>query len=418
MKELSVVLGGKKVGVLSQDSEGEMSFAYDSNVSEILSLSMEDRSKIYSHNICEAFFGGLLPESGMVKYLIAAKYHISASNSFSLLEAIGADCAGAIAFYPDIYMSKYAGKYPMRGNILSKKDIDRLISELPEKPLLTGIDGMRLSLAGAQDKTSICMINNKFATPIGECPTTHIIKTEIKGLRSTVENEFFCLSLAKELGIDTVNIDIGVAGNIKFLLIERFDRKIEQINKVAFLSRIHQEDFCQALGVRASKKYQLEGGPGIESCLEIVNKLSKPAVEKTRFMEYLLFNLISENNDAHGKNYSIFHHEEGNVTLTPIYDVLCTSIYEKLSIKMAMKIGNSYLFSELKNSDFEPICEKGDFSPKLLKNIVNKFGRKIVAASQKTLDKLKAYPHNLDIEIAQKISQKMIRNIEFLDQML
>ena len=417
MKELSVVLGGRKIGILSQNSNGRMSFSYQADSSRIVSLSMQDKTKAYSHNLCEAYFGGLLPESDAVKRHIASKYHISASNSFSLLEAIGADCAGAIEFYPDVGVSKYIDKYPLRGHILSEKAINNLISELPEKQLLTSFDDLRLSLAGAQDKTSICMINKKFATPVDNCPTTHIIKPEIKGLRSSVENEFFCLSLAKALGINAVNVDIGIADKTKFLLIERFDRIKEKINDIAFLSRIHQEDFCQALGVSASQKYENEGGPGILECLKLIDNLSKPALEKTSFIEYFLFNLMVGNNDAHGKNYSIFHHDDGSIALTPIYDVLCTTIYETLSKKMAMKIGTTYLFSAIKKSDFESIFDKGEFSSKLLQNIISQYGKKIEKASQKVINIMKAHHIKLDMEFVHRLEENNLRNLEMLSRL-
>ena len=370
-KTLQVRLNNKFVGVLQQDQNGKLIFQYAEKAHQPLSLSLPLRSnRYYSNKECKGFFNGLLPESDNVRKAIGKKYGVSPRNDFSLLKAIGYDCAGAVSF-TDVMVGKtpldeLPEYFEIEGKIFSDAELEKFITELPKKPLALGADGMRLSLAGAQDKTAIVLIDNKVAIPALEVPTTHILKPAIADLKETVENEYICMKAASLLGISVPEIEIRKVNGIKYFLIERYDRDI----KNGKLKRIHQEDFCQASNVVSAFKYQAEGGVSFADCFEVLKKTSRPAVSIVKFLNMMVFNYLIGNNDAHGKNFSILHYPDGKIELAPAYDILSTQVYKDLSSKMAMKIGGHYEPKNIYPRHFERFANEVGISYVQLKKII------------------------------------------------
>ena len=374
-KTLQVRLNNKFVGVLQQDKNGKLIFQYHEKAQQPLSLSLplessDNPNKIYKNDKCKGFFNGLLPESDNVRKAIGKKYGVSPRNDFSLLKAIGYDCAGAVSF-TDIMVGEtpldnLPEYFEIDGKILSDSELEKFITELPKKPLALGADGMRLSLAGAQDKTAVVLIDNKVAIPALEVPTTHILKPAIADLKETVENEYICMKAATLLGISVPEIEIRNVNGIKYFLIKRYDREI----KNGKLKRIHQEDFCQASNVVSAFKYQAEGGVSFADCFEVLKKTSRPAVSIVKFLNMMVFNYLIGNNDAHGKNFSILHSPEGKIELAPAYDILSTQVYKDLTSKMAMKIGGHYEPKNIYPRHFEKFANEVGISYVQLKKII------------------------------------------------
>lgn len=296
---------------------------------------MPIRKEAYDDQPCEAFFGGLLPESEIVKRLIAKKYGISPNNSFALLRAIGYDCAGAISCHAMDDPLLDQTSTPLSGRIITEEELYQHIKELPKQPLFMNVEGLKLSLAGAQDKAAICMINSEIAFPENNCPTTHILKPASPHFEGITENEYFVMRIAKQIGLPVPEITFKKIRDITFLLIERYDRKIKNHH----IECIHQEDFCQALGVLSTRKYQNDGGPGFSDCFNLLNTTTQPAIDRNQLASALIFNYLICNMDAHGKNFSLLHHSSSNIRLAPFYDMICTLVYPNLSTRMAMKIG-------------------------------------------------------------------------------
>ncbi|MGA1825420.1 MAG: type II toxin-antitoxin system HipA family toxin, partial [bacterium] len=232
---------------------------------------------------------------------------------------------------------------------------DTMIGNQKKKPLLVGREGMRLSLAGAQDKLPVYSKDNKLYLPQGGAASNSIIKPEIKDVENTVHNEAFCMMLAQRSGFDVPEVKIQQGKN-NFLIIKRYDRK-EEGNKV---TRIHQEDFCQALGVSYNQKYESEGGPGLRDCFNLLDNNSvQPALDKKRLLEFVVFNYYIGNADAHAKNISLLY-ENGNIRLAPFYDLMSTLVYEGLSKKMAMKIGGENRFNWVRKRHWERLAKSID----------------------------------------------------------
>ena len=351
-KELSVRLHGVQVGVLRLVN-GKMEFTYDENAQKPISLSLPLQKEPFKEKVCRAFFGGLLPENPNMRELLAKKYNINVNDDFKLLKEIGRDCAGALSFHEMTEPQKSYQMLKIEGSILSDEELTKYLEELPYRPYL----GKRLSLAGAQEKTAVCVINGKIALPNDDIPTTHIIKTALPKYVQSIQNEYICMKVAKEIGLEVAEVEIRKVGEIEFLLVERFDRKYSNNLEC---ERILQEDFAQSLGVQARDKYKVT----FKDCLKVLNKTATPANSKLRFVRQVIFNYLIGNTDAHAKNFSVYLTNDG-ITLTPAYDLLCSSIYD-CDQRIAMKIGKARYYSDVTEKDWEIFAQDLDISHKLV----------------------------------------------------
>lgn len=404
---LNVFLSDKHIGILEKDGYGGVNFQYSDNADRILSLSLPIQKEPFENKQCKGFFNGLLPESEHIRIAIGKKYGINPKNDFSILQAIGYDCAGAVSFFDgddeQTPLKQLQEFYEIEYSLFSEDELEKFIKELPQKPLATGIEDMRLSLAGAQDKTSVIVVGGQIGYPKNNVPTSHIIKPAINGYDETIENEFICIKSAEKLGIKVPDVKICYANKIKYLLIQRYDRELIA-NKI---KRIHQEDFCQASNIPSVYKYQSEGGVDFKRCFEILRVTSQPAVAINQFIQLMIFNYLIGNNDAHGKNFSILHYDNGEIKFAPAYDILCSQVYPELSNKMAMKIGGHYNHDEILLRHFEKFANENNISftqlkkviknqceilPDIVDNVINSFenkiGKDILSVAQKNCTRL------------------------------
>ena len=336
---LGVYLKNEKVGILVLDKSRRFVFTYDKNwlqqVTAIpLSTALPLQEEPYEDDRARPFFSNLLPES-QLRQIIAGKLGLSENNDFALLEAIGGECAGAVSLFPEEpgLAGGPTGKQSYRR--LTDKQLNELIDVLPNRPLLAGEEGIRLSLAGAQNKLPVFYQNGEVSLPVGEAASSHILKPPMERYSHTVENETFCMQLAQDIGLTVPGVDI-LHKEKNCYLVERYDRVY---GDDAQLERIHQEDFCQALGVAPGQKYEKEGGPGLQQCFTLVREKSVlPTQDVSRLLDWVIFNYLIGNADAHAKNISLLLTQQGP-QLAPFYDLLCTAIYDGLTDKLAMKIG-------------------------------------------------------------------------------
>lgn len=358
--ELAVWMFANEVGTLTFSS-GRLGFAYHPRwlarpTPCALSCSLPLRSEPFDDQECRPFFAGLLPE-GRLRQLIAQQCQVSGQNDFALLNAIGGECAGAISFLP-------VGQRPRDDDScdvdwLDEQDLQALLAELPQRPMLAGRDGIRLSLAGAQDKLPVVFNGRQIGLPKEGCPSTHILKPPIKNVEGSVLNEAFCLALAASMQLPVARAQIHVVANSEVLLVERYDRRIGADGRPA---RLHQEDFCQALGVVPEMKYQNEGGPDLQACFGLLRRVTRPsAPEVLRLLDGVVLNALLGNHDAHAKNFSLLYVDTGPV-LAPLYDVLCTAAYPDLTPKMAMKLGGKYQFNDVLSRHWDQFADEAGLS--------------------------------------------------------
>lgn len=390
-RTLDVYLHDVLVGNLIQDAGGQMAFEYveswlNAPGAVPLSQSLLLRKKRFNRKECRGFFAGILPEEGK-REIIARNLGISARNDYAMLERIGGECAGAVTFVPS-GQALPARDYGYR--TLSSRELAAMLKELPKRPLLAGEEGIRLSLAGAQDKLPVRLEGGEICVPLGGAPSTHILKPAVDHFEDVVFNEALCMKLAAASGLPTASIETRTVDGIDFLLVERYDRAHHQSTAGApVLERIHQEDFCQALGIVSETKYQKEGGPSLKQCFALLREVSSsPVVDLARLLDAVIYNYLVGNNDAHGKNFSLLYHGIGTgnpqVRLAPLYDVVSTIYYPELSRDMAMKIGGEYSSEEVSPANFERLAEEAGLARPIVRRRMPELAEIVVA----TLDKV------------------------------
>ena len=367
-KELSVRLYGREIGLLKQNANGDLSFLYLPKAERAISQSLPLQAKPFTHKQCFPYFNGLLPESEETRKTLAKIFHISAKNDFALLNAIGGDCAGALSFVTTDTPIEEKKFIKLEGKSLTEDEWLEYINNLPKRPLGNSLENSRrLSLAGAQDKTSVSILNGKMNLPSHSTPSTHILKTAIKQIPHTILNEYLCLTSAGKIGLNVPKCEIVSIKDLQILLVERYDREKRKDQ----IKRIHQEDFCQALAVPSNLKYQAEGGPGFKECFALLSNTKNIAKNKLELARIAMFNFLIGNNDAHAKNFSLLYLSE-KPDLAPAYDLICTAIYPELDNKMAMKIG-SYREREWVNKKvWQNFCKEIDISfPWFARTLIN-----------------------------------------------
>ncbi|GMQ75673.1 MAG: type II toxin-antitoxin system HipA family toxin [Gammaproteobacteria bacterium] len=366
-RNLLVYFHDELVGRLDEDANAALSFTYESDYAtqrhaKPLSQSLPVRAESFDHWQTRPFFSGLLPEGG-ARERVAKYFGVSERNDFSLLEKIGGECAGAVTLLPlEAGPPDHAPDYRR----LDDTALARLLDELPNRPLLAGEDGVRLSLAGAQDKLPIYRDREGFALPIGGAPSSHILKPAIERFAGIVENEAFCLSIAGAAGLRAAGAEIVDVGNHRCLIVERYDRAR---NDDGTLRRLHQEDFCQALGLPPERKYQAEQGPSIATCFELIRSTARPpGPQILHFLDAIVLDFLVGNADAHAKNFALLH--VNGTVVSPLYDVVSTAIYPELTPKMAMKIGSKYRHADVMPRHWRALGESAALQPRRVQHRV------------------------------------------------
>jgi serine/threonine-protein kinase HipA len=260
--------------------------------------------------------------------------------------------------------------------MLDDAGLIRVLDALPVRPLLAGEEGLRLSLAGAQSKVPVVLVEGAVALPAPGQATTHILKPPISRFAATTENEAFVMRLAAAIGLDVAQAEARTVQDRTFLLVHRYDRAI---GADGIVRRIHQEDFCQALGVPPETKYASEGGPTFKDCFALLRRVAaRPAVDVLKLLDAVIFNVIAGNADAHGKNFSILYDAEGP-RLAPLYDLLATVAYPDLSPKFAMKIGKRATLAELDAKGWAAFAADAGLGVPLIRRRVAEISKGVIA---------------------------------------
>ncbi len=357
MNTLIVYLDDEGGGSIEQDDSGWLHFSYDQAWLEKpsaipLSRSLPLQSEVFTGKKARPFFAGILPEEKPRKQ-IAKILGISDTNDFAMLARIGGECAGAVSLLPE-------GAAPtdpksVKHRELTEPEIRQIVAELPRRPLMVGTDGLRLSLAGAQDKLPVIVHGDGICLPLDGTPSTHILKPEPDSFPGLAVNEIFCMTLARAVGLNVPNTEYRLIGEKPCILVQRYDRKTDENGGTI---RIHQEDFCQAMGFPPERKYQAEGGPMLRDCISLLREWSTaPVLDIPTFITVLIFNVLIGNADAHGKNFSLLYFG-GERRLSPFYDLVSTLAWSELSRKLAMKIGDCESVNAFTIGDWKTMANK------------------------------------------------------------
>lgn len=362
--ELVALIDGQESGRVRQGRDGLLTFVYAESWQQArnaypLSLSLPLALSVHGHDAVHAFLWGLLPDSEPILDTWARRFGVSARNPFSLLANVGEDCAGAVQFVrPDRVDGIRDGtldkiEWLTVADVAERLRILRTDHAAWRRP---GDEG-QFSLAGARPKTALILDDGRWGLPSGRTPTTHILKPPTGEYDGFVENEHFCLELAAALGLPAARSRIMRFEEQVAIVVERYDRVRTDTGWV----RVHQEDLCQALGVPPTRKYENEGGPGVDSVVRLLRDNSgAPEEDVSTFVSALALNWLIAGTDGHAKNYSILIGSRGSVRLAPLYDVASALPYpaslDPYKIKLAMKLGGEYFVRKIGRHQWENLA--------------------------------------------------------------
>jgi serine/threonine-protein kinase HipA len=298
-----------------------------------LSLPFTPGNAPHRGDAVRAYFENLLPDSQDIRNRVARRFQAASTDAFSLLAEVGRDCVGALQILP-------AGEIPtdvrvLDATLLSEADVARLLRSTVAPPALGGAgasedDELRLSIAGAQEKTALLWRDGNWWLPHGATPTTHILKLPMGlvgnmrlDLSESIENEWLCAEILAAYGMPVARTAPLRFENVKVLAVERFDRMWwDADGGRRWLVRLPQEDMCQATATPPHLKYESDGGPGVARIMDLLATSRDPERDRrTFFQAQVLFWMLCAP-DGHAKNFSLFLRPGGAYELTPLYDVL------------------------------------------------------------------------------------------------
>lgn len=422
---LGVFLNGRHVGKLARAANGAVSFSYaetwlDWDHALPVSLSMPLDTLAYSGSSVTAVFDNLLPDNDSIRRRIAERVGAAGADAYSLLEAVGRDCVGALQFLPE-------GQEPGPLNIIEAEPVDddaieAMIANLGRSPLGLEPDGaFRISIAGAQEKTALLRWNGRWNRPLGTTPTTHIFKPQIGtlpngiDLSNSVENEHLCLKFLANLGLPTASTAIVHFNDRVVLVVERFDRAWARDGR---LHRVPQEDVCQALSVPPTRKYEDHGGPGVCDVLKLFEGSGRPHDDRRAFMKATIAFWLIGATDGHAKNFSLFLQSAGGFYATPLYDVIsaepsaASHQVNRRQMRLAMAIGDRrrYRLDEISPRHFIQTAARAGYDQDLTREILHELRDQAedafnVAAAAMATDSLAALIDPIGAAIRSRVRQ-------------
>jgi serine/threonine-protein kinase HipA len=333
-QRLNIWLNGTPVGYW-ETANGRHTLAYfdewlgDQQARPLsLSLPFTPQNEPHRGPLVGNYFDNLLPDSEAIRRRIAQHFKTEGTEPHQLLAAIGRDCVGAIQLLPVDEVPN--DQFSISGDLLSERQIAAVLrnatSEVPLGQRVHDMD-LRLSIAGAQEKSALLKHKGAWYKPTGSTPTTHIFKLPLglvgamqADMRTSVENEWICAKIVRAFGLPMANCEIAEFDGIKSLIVERFDRRYAE--DASWIVRLPQEDFCQATGTSPLKKYQADGGPGITKIMEILLSSDNADQDRVHFFKTQIVFWLLAATDGHAKNFSIFHLPQSRFRATPLYDVL------------------------------------------------------------------------------------------------
>ena len=428
MAELIIWMNGEKVGTWSVGRNGNQRLDYApswraSEHSRPLSLSLPyTADNRLEGEAVRNYFDNLLPDSEGIRKRIANQFRTKKTDAFSLLQAIGRDCVGAVQLLPPNLTPE--GFDTLKYEVLTPEEIEMHLSALGSQSGVGAQDDeqhFRLSIAGAQEKTALLHIEGQWCRPLGATPTTHILKPPIGltqgrnlDLRLSVENEWLCNQIMKELGLPVAESSIQSFGAHRVLVVKRFDRSW---HPQGWVVRLPQEDFCQAKGISSEMKYEQRGGPSMDACLKVLKGGENFQEDGKNFLCAQLLFWFMAAIDGHAKNFSLFVLPNGRYRLTPFYDVLSAwpligdsaflLQYKKVKLAMAVHSKSAhYKLSEIQYRHWQSLAHRSgvDGAWEAMQNMALQLDAALVRVEKKL-------PADFPMELAHSLFQGVRQHI-------
>lgn len=425
-RELVVLLGSHRVGRVWQDRKGNLRMRYeqawrDDPTAYPLSLSLPLARREHGEPEVRAFLENLLPDSEAILRSWGRRFGVSARNPFALLEHVGEDVAGAAQFLAPDRLESLAAQERPEVRWLTESDVAERLRRLREdrSAWRSADDPGYFSLAGAQAKTALLLEDDRWGVPHGRVATSHILKPPMDGLVGVVENEHTCLELAKAVGLPAASSTVRRFEDEIALVVTRYDR----VPVGGDLERIHQEDMCQALGIRPVDKYENDDGPGAVAILRLLVEQSADAREDIRtFVRALAFNWAIGAPDAHGKNYSLLLAPGSEVRLAPLYDVITALPYPEQfyppKMKLAMRIGGEYRLAHVARRHWERLAESAGLDStevlELVRDLCERVSSRLASVCERVRDA--GFQHDVVDRIETRIPAQLERRVRALGE--
>lgn len=428
MAELIIWMNGEKVGTwrVGRNASQRLDYATSWRASEhsrplSLSLPYTADNRLEGEAV-RNYFDNLLPDSEGIRKRIANQFRTKKTDAFSLLQAIGRDCVGAVQLLPPNLTPE--GFDTLKYEVLTPEEIEMHLSALGSQSGVGAQDDeehFRLSIAGAQEKTALLHIEGQWCRPLGATPTTHILKPPIGltqgrnlDLRLSVENEWLCNQIMKELGLPVAESSIQSFGAHRVLVVKRFDRSW---HPQSWVVRLPQEDFCQAKGISSEMKYEQRGGPSMDACLKVLKGGENFQEDGKNFLCAQLLFWFMAAIDGHAKNFSLFVLPNGRYRLTPFYDVLSSwpligdsaflLQYKKVKLAMAVHSKSAhYKLSEIQYRHWQSLAHRSgvDGAWEAMQNMALQLDAALVRVEKKL-------PADFPMELAHSLFQGVRQHI-------
>ncbi len=333
-QRLNIWMNGIPVGYWETTRQGQRLAYFDEWLADeqsrplSLSLPFLPGNAPYQGQVVTDYFDNLLPDNDAIRRRLAQRHQAGGTDAFQLLAKLGRDCVGAIQLLPEDEAP--SDLYEINGEALNTARIAQRLRNTTSVLALgqhDHDDDLRLSIAGAQEKTALLRHEGHWFLPHGSTPTTHIFKLPLglvghmqAYMRTSVENEWLCSKIMEAYAIPIAQCEIAHFEDQKALVVERFDRTPS--SDASWIIRLPQEDMCQATGTSPLHKYQSDSGPGIARIMELLLGSDHAEQDRNNFFKTQIIFWVLAATDGHGKNFSIAHFPGGGYRATPIYDVL------------------------------------------------------------------------------------------------
>ena len=372
-----------------------------------VSTTMPLREEAYGWDVLSPWLLNLLPEDMDALRVMARIHDVTHTDVLALLEKVGRDTSGALSF---------AERGTTGDTVVpvgSDADLEKIINDLPARPFLAGEEGVSMSMAGAQKKLPVRLVDgDRIGIPVHGAPSSHLLKPDHPRFRGSVQNEAFCMTLAHLAGLRAADVDTGRAGGREYLLVKRYDR----VRTEGKLRRLHQEDFCQALGLPPDAKYQhSQGYRGTKgSFAMMMDRLREVAGGSgiEQLWQMLVFNVLVCNTDAHLKNHSLVLWGDGP-KLAPLYDVMCADVWDGLTRNLALDVGGKRDGRYIEGRHWSREAEACSLAPRRALTLVEGLSHRVLKELDETagvVAAMPAGPHAI-IEVAQEAIERRCQTV-------
>jgi len=395
-ERLTVLLYGQVVGQLNRADRGALpTFNYDevyvASGSVPLSVRLPIATSTYSGRRVEPYLRGLIPENRDTRERWADQLDVAPDDVFAMLAEMGWDCPGAVQFCPFEDVEELLVRNSEYKSVSDVRIAQRLRS-LVNEPASWTMPGEHWSLGGQQEKFALTLLDGRWHEAHGSAATTHIIKPGIKVLLHQALVEHVTMEAAAELGVVIAGSRIVRFEDQWAIVVERFDRVTGSDGAIV---RIHQEDFCQALGRLPEAKYESRGGPTLVDMSGVVRKWSSRREDDLMALaDFVAINLVAGAPDGHSKNISLLLAPDGQRWVAPLYDLATGLSYDSAAIerKVAVSVGGERIFSRIRRKQWEGVAKTLGLRPDLLLDRATMLAEQYPDAFARAISKVEDVP--------------------------